>query len=164
MLKLGKPKPREVYEDAGEVIDLTEDMVNESEELFRTGMDRNHRLGKVVKIFNEKRGYKRVLIEVHEYAKDNDGEWYVSNYDLAIGVKRKVFLDIVEQLNHGDMVMVGYYVQSFPSKEIKNDFVTLLKMRSIQVLRPSIVEAVGKSIWDASNHNPLGHLGKYIEE
>jgi hydrogenase maturation factor len=160
MLKLGERfLKRKTFEDVGEVQDLSGELETQ-ETIDRVGMDKNHRLAKVISVYNDGVGFRRVLFEIQEWAKDNDGEWYVGTYKLMVGVKRKVFLDIVRQLTHGDMVMVGYYVQSFQDHDDNKEYHTLVKLRSLKVLREDMAEVVGKSIWHSTNQHPLGFLGK----
>ena len=131
-------------------------------EAYRIGMDKNYRVAKVISIFNDGPGFRRVLFEVIEACKDNEGEWYESRYKLLIGVKRKNFLDIVRNLTHGDHVVIGFYAQTYHDKDNSKEFLTLLKLRSLQLVRPANIQASARSIWEASNIPPLHFVPNYI--
>lgn len=116
----------------------------------RCGMIRSVRVAKLLKRFMN-HGRFSILVEVRELCRKNDGEMYEAPYNLAIEVGGD-YDDVASTLVDGDFVALGYYTQSYEEKvdgEPTGEYITKLKLRGIQRIRPEHVAEAQQRVFDS---------------
>jgi len=111
----------------------------------RLGKFKNWQVGQILKLDKIREDKWEIDVLVYEISYNGNDEEYVAKNMLTVVAKKENFVKIINNLEPGELVLIGYYTQSYRSSNAKA--YTINTLRALERINKQQLDVMAISIW-----------------